>query len=103
MSKNKTLSAAKSAKNDFRDILDFELSNKTDSALLPDSVVTDEKNLCSNRIPGYANRIPSQKRLVLAGVILIILVVWALNSQHNKPTQISSSVNNVSTECRPVR
>ena len=43
MSKNKTLSAAKSAKNDFRAILDFELSNKTDSALLPDSVVTDEK------------------------------------------------------------
>ena len=84
--------------DNFRAILDFELSNKEDSALLPHSVVTDEKDLCSDRIPGYTNRVPSQKRLILTGVILIMLVVWALNSRRNKPTQTTPNVNNVSTE-----
>ena len=89
--------------DNFRAILDFELSNKEDTARLPDSVVTDEKDLCSDHIPGYTNRIPSQKRLVLIGVILIILVVCVLNSRRNKPAQISPNVNNVSTECRSAK
>ena len=89
--------------DNFRAILDFELSNNADPALLPDSVVTDEKDLYSDRIPGYTNRVPSQKRLILTGVILIILVVWALNSRRNKPTQISPNANNVSIECRSAK
>lgn len=79
----------------FRAILDFELSNKEDSALLPHSVVTEDSDLRGDRIPGYTNRIPSKKRLVLTGVILIILVVWVLNSRRNKSAQISPDVNNV--------
>ena len=79
--------------DNFRAILAFELSNKQDSALLPHSVVADGNALRGDRIPGYSNRVPSQKRLILTGVILIIIVVWVLNSRRNKPTQISPSAN----------
>ena len=89
--------------DNFRSILNFELSSEEDPAQLPLSVVTDDKDLNNDRIPGYTNRIPSRKRLILTGVILIILVVWALNSRRNKPTQMSPNENRVSTERRPAK
>lgn len=89
--------------DNFRSILNFELSNEEDSAQLPRSVVIDDKDVNSDRIPGYINRIPSRKRLILTGVILIMLVVCALNSQRNKPTQTSPNVNSISTERRSTK
>ena len=85
--------------DNFRSILNFELSTGEDSAELPYTVVIDDNALNNDSIPGYTNRIPSRKRLILTGVVLIILVVWVLNSRRNKPTDL----NNVSTECRPVK
>ena len=69
--------------DNFRSILNFELSSGKDSVKLPNTVVIDRKYLNNDRIPGYTNRIPSRKRLIFTGVILIILVVWALNSRRN--------------------
>jgi len=89
--------------DNFRSILNFELSNEEGSAQLPLSVVTNDKDLNNDRIPGYTNRILSRKRIILTGVILIILVVCALNSRRNKPTQMSPNVNRVSTERRPAK
>ena len=89
--------------DNFRSILNFELSNGKDSAELPNTVVIDDKDLNNDRLPGYTNRIPSRKRLVLTGVILIILVVWALNSRRNKPAQIFPNLNDVSSECRQTK
>lgn len=79
--------------DNFRSILNFELSNGKGSAQLPLSVVTNDKDLNNDRIPGYTNRILSRKRIILTGVILIILVVWALNSRRNKPNQTSPNVS----------
>lgn len=81
--------------DNFRAILDFELSNREDPAPLPYFVVIDDNDLRGGRIPGYTNHIPSKKRLLLTGTVLIILVVWVLNSRHNKSVQISH--NNIST------
>jgi hypothetical protein len=64
--------------NNFCSILNFELSKEEKLAMLPHFVVIDDKEFYN--IPGYTKRIPSKKKIILVGIILIILVVFALNS-----------------------
>ena len=69
----------------FRSILNFELACEKDHVQVPFAIESfkydESKNGC---IPGYNKRVPSRGRILLTGVMLIILVVWVLNSRRNK-------------------
>ena len=54
------------------------MSKEGKLAVLPHFVVIDDKEF--DNIPGYTKRVPSKKKIILVGIILIILVVFALNS-----------------------
>lgn len=75
--------------DNFRSVLNFELYMGNDYAQPPSTVVTQIDELNGDGIPRRSKRVSSRFQLVVTGVILIAIVVWALNIRCKRTTRYS--------------